>query len=80
MSSKVDQYQMPPPRARRSRPVVETPSTTTSSAELVDEQEYGEQDILSAGLSMILDAQSDIEVVGEAADGCEAVAFARELP
>ena len=34
---------------------------------------------MRAGLTMILDAQPDIEVVGEAADGREAVALAREL-
>ncbi|HEU4488866.1 MAG TPA: response regulator transcription factor [Actinomycetota bacterium] len=38
-----------------------------------------DQDIVRAGLSMILDAQPGIEVVGEAADGREAVALAREL-
>jgi DNA-binding NarL/FixJ family response regulator len=38
-----------------------------------------DQDIVRAGLTMILDAQPDIEVVGEAADGREAVALAREL-
>jgi DNA-binding NarL/FixJ family response regulator len=38
-----------------------------------------DQDIVRAGLTMILDAQQDIEVVGEAADGREAVALARRL-
>src|SRR3712207_6624082 len=38
-----------------------------------------DQDIVRAGLTMILDAQPDIEVVGQAADGREAVALAREL-
>ncbi|HSK94113.1 MAG TPA: response regulator transcription factor [Candidatus Angelobacter sp.] len=38
-----------------------------------------DQDIVRAGLRMILDAQAGIEVVGEAADGCEAVALARAL-
>ena len=38
-----------------------------------------DQDIARAGLTMILDAQPDIDVVGEAADGREAVALAREL-
>ncbi|MGH2693744.1 MAG: response regulator [Actinomycetota bacterium] len=38
-----------------------------------------DQEIVRAGLTMILDAQPDIEVVGEAADGREAVALAREL-
>jgi DNA-binding NarL/FixJ family response regulator len=38
-----------------------------------------DQDLVRAGLRMILDAQSGIEVVGEAADGREAVALAREL-
>ncbi len=38
-----------------------------------------DQDIVRAGLTMILDAQPDIEVVGEAANGREAVALAREL-
>ena len=38
-----------------------------------------DQDIVRAGLTLILDAQPDIEVVGEAADGREAVALAREL-
>ena len=35
--------------------------------------------LLRGGVAMILDAQPDIEVVGEAADGREAVALAREL-
>ena len=38
-----------------------------------------DQDIVRAGLRMILDAQPGIEVVGEAADGREAVALARTL-
>ncbi|MGQ0743606.1 MAG: response regulator [Acidimicrobiales bacterium] len=38
-----------------------------------------DQDIVRAGLTMILDAQPGIEVVGEAADGREALALAREL-
>jgi DNA-binding NarL/FixJ family response regulator len=38
-----------------------------------------DQEIVRTGLRMILDAQPDIEVVGEAADGREAVALAREL-
>jgi DNA-binding NarL/FixJ family response regulator len=38
-----------------------------------------DQDIVRAGLRMILDAQTGIEVVGEAADGREAVALARAL-
>ena len=38
-----------------------------------------DQDIVRAGLTMILDAQSEIEVVGEAANGREAVTLARKL-
>ena len=38
-----------------------------------------DQDIVRAGLTMILDAQPGIDVVGEAADGREAVALARTL-
>jgi DNA-binding NarL/FixJ family response regulator len=38
-----------------------------------------DQELIRTGLRMILDAQPDIEVVGEAADGREAVALAREL-
>ena len=38
-----------------------------------------DQDLIRTGLKMILDAQPDIEVIGEAADGREAVALAREL-
>ena len=38
-----------------------------------------DQDLVRTGLRMILDAQPDIEVVGEAADGREAVALARRL-
>ena len=38
-----------------------------------------DQDLVRAGLRMILDSQPDIEVVGEAADGAQAVALARRL-
>ena len=38
-----------------------------------------DQEIVRTGLTMILDAQPDIEVVGEAADGREAVERARKL-
>jgi DNA-binding NarL/FixJ family response regulator len=38
-----------------------------------------DQEIVRAGLVMILDAHSDIEVVGQAADGRKAIALAREL-
>jgi DNA-binding NarL/FixJ family response regulator len=38
-----------------------------------------DQDLVRTGLRMILDAQPDIEVVGVAADGREAVALARRL-
>ena len=38
-----------------------------------------DQDLVRTGLRMILDAQPDIEVVGEAADGGEAVALARSI-
>lgn len=38
-----------------------------------------DHDLVRTGLSMILDAQPDIEVIGQAADGREAVALARRL-
>ena len=38
-----------------------------------------DQELVRTGLRMILDAQPDIEVVGEASDGAEAVALARTL-
>ncbi|WP_457100337.1 response regulator [Microbacterium sp. P5_E9] len=38
-----------------------------------------DQELVRTGLRMILDAQPDIEVAGEAADGAEAVALARTL-
>ena len=38
-----------------------------------------DQHLVRTGLTMILDAQPDIDVVGAAADGREAVAMAREL-
>jgi len=38
-----------------------------------------DQDLVRTGLRMILDAEDDIEVVGEAADGREAVELARRL-
>jgi DNA-binding NarL/FixJ family response regulator len=38
-----------------------------------------DQDIVRAGLCMILDAQPGITVVGEAADGRRAIAMARSL-
>ena len=38
-----------------------------------------DQDLVRTGLRMILDAQPDIEVVGEAANGQEAVALARGI-
>jgi DNA-binding NarL/FixJ family response regulator len=38
-----------------------------------------DQDIVRAGLVMILDAQPDMSVIGEAANGREAITMAREL-
>lgn len=38
-----------------------------------------DQELVRAGLRMILEAQSDVEVAGEAGDGAEAVAAARRL-
>lgn len=38
-----------------------------------------DQEIVRTGLTMILDAQPDIEVIGQAADGREAVELARRL-
>lgn len=38
-----------------------------------------DQELVRTGLSMILSAQPDIEVVGQVADGAEAVALARSL-
>src|SRR6187431_1245762 len=38
-----------------------------------------DQDLVRTALKMILDAQPDIEVIGEAADGSEAVSLARAL-
>lgn len=38
-----------------------------------------DQDLVRTGLAMILDAQPDIEVVGQAVDGRQAVELAREL-
>ena len=38
-----------------------------------------DQNIIRAGLTTILNAQPDIEVVGQASDGLEAVSLAREL-
>ena len=38
-----------------------------------------DQEIVRAGLVMLLDAQPDIQVVGQAADGLHAVALAQEL-
>jgi DNA-binding NarL/FixJ family response regulator len=38
-----------------------------------------DHDLVRAGLKMILDAQPDIDVIGEAADGRDAVALARQL-
>lgn len=38
-----------------------------------------DQDLVRTGLTMILNAQPDIEVVGEAADGIEALTLARQL-
>jgi len=38
-----------------------------------------DQEIVRTGLTMILDAQPDIEVIGQAADGREAVSLARAL-
>ena len=38
-----------------------------------------DQEIVRAGLAMILDAQPDIEIVGQAADGRQAVTLARQL-
>ena len=38
-----------------------------------------DQDLVRTGLSMILDSHDDIQVVGEAADGTQALAMANEL-
>ncbi|MCB0899655.1 MAG: response regulator transcription factor, partial [Actinobacteria bacterium] len=38
-----------------------------------------DQDLVRTGLVMILDAQPDLEVVGEAADGLEALEVATRL-
>lgn len=38
-----------------------------------------DQDLVRIGLTMILDAHPDIEVIGQAADGRQAVALARQL-
>ena len=38
-----------------------------------------DQELVRSGFAMILDAQAGIEVVGEAADGAEAVSLVREL-
>ena len=38
-----------------------------------------DQEIIRTGLRMILNAQVDIEVIGEAADGAEAVTLAKRL-
>jgi DNA-binding NarL/FixJ family response regulator len=38
-----------------------------------------DQELVRTGLTMILDAQPDIDVVGQASDGTEAVALARSL-
>lgn len=38
-----------------------------------------DQELVRTGLGMILDAQPDIEIVGQASDGSEAVALARRL-
>jgi DNA-binding NarL/FixJ family response regulator len=38
-----------------------------------------DQDLVRAGLRSLLDAQDDVEVIGEAADGAEAVALALRL-
>lgn len=38
-----------------------------------------DQELVRTGLRMILDAQPDIEVIGEASDGAEAVALARDI-
>jgi DNA-binding NarL/FixJ family response regulator len=38
-----------------------------------------DQEIVRAGLAMLLDAQPDIDVIGQAADGLHAVALARQL-
>jgi DNA-binding NarL/FixJ family response regulator len=38
-----------------------------------------DQNIVRTGLTMLLDAQPDIEVVAAAADGCQAVSLARQL-
>lgn len=38
-----------------------------------------DQELVRTGLRMILDAEGDIEVVGEASDGVQAIALARQL-
>ncbi len=38
-----------------------------------------DQALVRAGLKMILDAEGDLDVVGEASDGAQAIALAAEL-
>lgn len=38
-----------------------------------------DQEMVRAGFTALLDAQADLEVVGQAGDGAEAVALAAEL-
>ncbi|NOX29650.1 MAG: response regulator transcription factor, partial [Actinobacteria bacterium] len=52
----------------------ETQSETTIRVVIADDQ-----DLVRTGLTMILNAQPGIEVVGEAANGIEAIRLAREL-
>src|SRR3954471_11249325 len=40
---------------------------------------FDDQDLLRMGFRMVLEAQADFEVVGEASDGAEAVALAERL-
>jgi DNA-binding NarL/FixJ family response regulator len=53
--------------------------TSGGAAEMIRVLVADDQELVRTGLSMILSAQPDIEVVGQAADGREAVELARRL-
>ena len=67
------------PRSRRRLDRHRRPADAESQRDMIRVLIADDQELVRTGLRMILDAQDDIEVVGEAVDGSEAVDLAQSL-